>query len=68
MSLRWAFADTWTLTLRALQHWARQPFLLLVGLLFPILVLLMFAYLFGGSFAVPAAATTPRCWCRGCSC
>ena len=24
MSLRWVFADTWTLTLRALQHWARQ--------------------------------------------
>jgi ABC-2 type transport system permease protein len=53
MSLRWAFADAWTLTLRALQHWARQPFLLLVGLLFPILMLLMFAYLFGGSFTVP---------------
>jgi ABC-2 type transport system permease protein len=53
MSLRWAFADAWTLTLRALQHWARQPFLLLVGLLFPILMLLMFAYLLGGSFAVP---------------
>jgi ABC transporter DrrB family efflux protein len=50
MSLRWAFADAWTITLRALQHWARQPFLLLVGLLFPILVLLMFAYLLRGGY------------------
>jgi ABC-2 type transport system permease protein len=50
MSLRWAFADAWTLTLRAFQHWARQPFLLLVGLLFPILMLLMFAYLFRGGY------------------
>ncbi len=50
MSLRWAFADAWTITLRALMHWARQPFLLLVGLLFPILVLLMFAYLLRGGY------------------
>jgi len=58
MTLRWALADTWTLTLRALLHWARQPFVLLVGLLFPILVLLMFAYLFGGSFDVPGGDYT----------
>jgi ABC transporter DrrB family efflux protein len=48
--MRWAVADTWTITLRALQHWAKQPFLLLVGLLFPILVLLMFAYLLRGGY------------------
>jgi ABC transporter DrrB family efflux protein len=48
--LRWAFADAWTITLRALQHWAKQPFVLLVGFLFPILVLLMFAYLLRGGY------------------
>ena len=48
--LRWAFADSWTITLRALQHLAKQPFLLLVGLLFPILILLMFAYLLRGGY------------------
>lgn len=50
MSARWALADTWTLTLRALSHWARQPFVLLVGFLFPVLVLVMFAYLLRGGY------------------
>jgi ABC-2 type transport system permease protein len=48
--MRWALADSWTITLRALQHWARQPFVLLVGLAFPILMLLMFAYLLRGGY------------------
>ncbi len=46
--LRWAIADAWTITLRDLTHWARQPFQVVVGLLFPVLVVLMFGYLFGG--------------------
>jgi ABC-2 type transport system permease protein len=50
MSLRWVLADAWTITLRALAHWARQPFLLLVGFAFPILMLLMFAYLLRGGY------------------
>ena len=48
--VRWAFADAWTITLRALQHWVNQPFVLIVGLLFPILLLLMFAYLLRGGY------------------
>jgi ABC-2 type transport system permease protein len=48
--MRWAVADTWTITLRALQHWTKQPFVLVVGLLFPILMLLMFAYLLRGGY------------------
>jgi ABC transporter DrrB family efflux protein len=50
---RWAVADGWTLTRRSLDHWARQPGLFLVGLLFPVLIVLMFGYLFGGAMAVP---------------
>src|SRR5690349_5551345 len=50
MNARWVVADTWTLTLRALAHWARQPFVLLVGFLFPVLVLVMFAYLLRGGY------------------
>ncbi|RKQ91864.1 ABC transporter DrrB family efflux protein [Solirubrobacter pauli] len=50
MSVRWALADTWTLTLRALAHWARQPFVALAGFLFPVLVLVMFAYLLRGGY------------------
>jgi ABC-2 type transport system permease protein len=45
--------DGWTLTRRALIHWVNQPGQLVLGLLFPIMVVLMFGYLFGGAMAVP---------------
>ncbi len=51
--LRWAVSDTAVLTGRALAHWARRPAELLVGLLFPVLLVLMFGYLFGGAMTVP---------------
>jgi ABC-type multidrug transport system permease subunit len=55
--LRWALADGWTITLRDLNHWARQPWLLLVGLLFPVLIVLMFGYVFGGAMTVPGGGS-----------
>jgi ABC-2 type transport system permease protein len=45
--------DTATLTGRILQHWRRRPVSILLGLLFPVLMVLMFGYLFGGAMAVP---------------
>jgi ABC-2 type transport system permease protein len=51
--LRWAVVDAWTITLRDLAHWARQPAQIVVGLLFPVLMVLMFGYLFGGAMSVP---------------
>lgn len=51
--LYWALADAVTVTGRDLAHWRRQPAQVLIGLLFPIMVVLMFAYLFGGAMAVP---------------
>jgi len=51
--LRWAVADGWTMTMRDLAHWARQPTQVVVGLLFPVLLVLMFGYLFGGGMVVP---------------
>lgn len=51
--LRWAVADALTMTQRDLAHWARQPAALLVGLLFPVMLVLMFGYLFGGGMAIP---------------
>jgi ABC transporter DrrB family efflux protein len=45
--------DSWTLTRRTLLHWRNQPAQLLLGLFFPVMVLLMFAYLFGGAMIVP---------------
>lgn len=51
--LRWAIVDGLTITRRDLLHWARQPAQVIVGLLFPVLIILMFGYLFGGAMSVP---------------
>ncbi|HSA53847.1 MAG TPA: ABC transporter permease [Yinghuangia sp.] len=51
--LRWAVTDSWTLTRRTLSHWSRQPGPLILGLLFPVMLVLMFGYLFGGQMEVP---------------
>ncbi|WP_084654073.1 ABC transporter permease [Nocardia altamirensis] len=51
--LRWALLDSWTLTLRGLAHWRRNPGPIMFALVFNILVMLMFVYLFGGSMRVP---------------
>ncbi|POM26574.1 Daunorubicin/doxorubicin resistance ABC transporter permease protein DrrB [Actinomadura rubteroloni] len=53
MTPRTAAADTWTITLRSLAHWARQPGPVAVALLFPVMVALMMGYLFGGQMDVP---------------
>ncbi|MFJ4694423.1 ABC transporter permease [Streptomyces sp. NPDC088766] len=44
----YALTDSWTMTRRELAHWARQPGRLVAGLVFPVMLLLMFAYLVGG--------------------
>lgn len=51
--LRWVIADSWTITRRELLHSVQQPVQVVVGLLFPIMVVLMFGYLFGGGILVP---------------
>ncbi|MGY4904683.1 ABC transporter permease [Streptomyces sp. 900116325] len=48
----WAVADSWTMTRRELAHWARQPVRIVVGLVFPVMLLLMFNYLVGGGQGV----------------
>jgi ABC-2 type transport system permease protein len=51
--MRWALSDAWTITRRDLAHWARQPGLVAVGWLFPVMVVLMFGTLFGGAISTP---------------
>ncbi|MFC4611867.1 ABC transporter permease [Streptomyces maoxianensis] len=51
----WALTDSWTMTRRELAHWARQPVRVVVGLAFPVLLLLMFGYLVGGGRGVDGA-------------
>lgn len=52
--MTWLLRDTWTLARRALAHWVRRPGPALVGLLFPVLVVVMFGALLGGQMQVPA--------------
>ncbi|MEU0055150.1 ABC transporter permease [Streptomyces sp. NPDC006334] len=48
----YALTDSWTMTRRELAHWARQPGRVAVGLVFPVMLLLMFGYLVGGGRGV----------------
>jgi ABC transporter DrrB family efflux protein len=50
---RWAVTDALTVAGRDVAHWRRQPAAVLVGALFPVLLLLMFTYLLGGGMVVP---------------
>ncbi|MCS0639018.1 ABC transporter permease [Streptomyces sp. LP05-1] len=54
-ALTWAAADSWTMTRRELAHWARQPGQLIVGLVFPVMLLLVFGHLIGGGRGVDGA-------------
>ncbi|WP_225891177.1 ABC transporter permease [Streptomyces dioscori] len=48
----YALSDSWVMTRRELAHWARQPVQVLFGLVFPVMLLLMFSYLIGGGRGV----------------
>ncbi|MEK9523256.1 ABC transporter permease [Streptomyces sp. NPDC087908] len=52
MSAAYVVGDCWTMTRRELAHWARQPVQVVVGLVFPVMMLLMFGYLVGGGRSV----------------
>jgi ABC-2 type transport system permease protein len=52
--LGWALADAWTIARRDLNHWVLQPGTVIVGWVFPVLIVLMFGGLFGGAISVPA--------------
>ncbi len=51
--LSWTLQDAVTLTGRSLAHWARNPGQLIASLMFNIVMVLMFAFLFGGAMVVP---------------
>jgi ABC-2 type transport system permease protein len=51
--LRWTIADTWTLTVRGLNHWRRQPLQIVAGMAFMVMLVVLYAFLFGGAMTVP---------------
>ncbi|MGP4001267.1 ABC transporter permease [Streptomyces sp. 8N706] len=55
--LRWATADGWTITLRGLTHWSREPGTLIGTLVFPVVIVLMFGFFFGGAMQVPGGGS-----------
>jgi ABC-2 type transport system permease protein len=48
----WWLADSWTMTRRELARWARRPVGVVIGLAFPVMMLVMFALFLGGSMTV----------------
>ncbi|MCP2167667.1 ABC transporter permease [Goodfellowiella coeruleoviolacea] len=50
--------DAATLTRRILLHWRQRPASILLELLFPVLMVVMFGYLFGGAMAIPDGTYT----------
>ena len=55
--LRWLLADVWTLTLRGLRFWRREPTQIIAGLGFSIMLVVLFAFLFGGAMTVPGGGS-----------
>lgn len=48
-----AIRSGWILTQRSLAHWVREPWTLVFGLIFSMMMLLVFGFVFGGAVNVP---------------
>ncbi|MGH8910199.1 MAG: ABC transporter permease [Egibacteraceae bacterium] len=55
--LRWAARDAWIVAGRDMAQWVREPQMILWGLLFPIMFVLLFAYVFGSAIDVPGGGS-----------
>lgn len=55
--IRWLVADTWTLTIRGMNHWIRQPLTIIGGLGFMIMLVALYGFLFGGAMQVPGGGS-----------
>jgi ABC-2 type transport system permease protein len=52
-TLRWVWADSWTIARRDLLHWVRNPSVIISSVAFPVMFVLLFGYVFGSAIAVP---------------
>ncbi|CAA9255235.1 MAG: Efflux ABC transporter, permease protein [uncultured Acidimicrobiales bacterium] len=55
--LRWALRDGLLVAHRDLTHWVREPQLIAWGLLFPVMFVLLFAYVLGSGIVVPGGGS-----------
>jgi ABC-2 type transport system permease protein len=51
--LRWALRDGWLVAGRDVAQWIREPQLIVWGLVYPVVSVLLFAYVFGSGIVVP---------------
>ncbi|MER5321500.1 ABC transporter permease [Streptosporangium roseum] len=54
------FSDGWVIARAHLLHWVRNPAAILSGLLYPIVMVLLFGYVFGSAMAVAGAGENYR--------
>ena len=50
---RWTSLRRWLVAHRDMSQWVREPQLIVWGLLFPVMSVLLFAYVFGSGIVVP---------------
>ena len=51
--LRWVLRDSWLIAQRDMAQWVREPQMIIWGLIFPVVFVLLFAYVFGSGIIVP---------------
>jgi ABC transporter DrrB family efflux protein len=53
----WALRDGWLVAERDMAQWVREPQMIVWGLIFPVVFVLLFAYVFGSAMVVPGGGS-----------